>query len=245
MGFISITSPHLGNIYIYIFTCFLTNHLKLIKVRYAEWRRPLRHISSKSGRWDNDLGAQRTSPSTEDLRRDALLALPNPVVKVMMLEWLWPAKKQQMQLLYHKWSGVQNVCLYIYTRIYLSIIKLILYAQRLNPKLPKKAVTESTSRSKVVCRDSSVKRSTQRAWTYLGKIETEKNSNVNIKWEPTTFSKCHAFPTKNLNITTIGVSKQQASSADSMTLGERRGRKTQASNLSPRNIGPQGGASHK
>ena len=97
MGFISITSPIWG-IFTFILHVFLPNHLKLIKVRYAEWRHPLRHISFKIGRWDNDLGAQRTSPSTEDLRRDALLALPNPVVKVMMLEWLWPAKKQQMQL---------------------------------------------------------------------------------------------------------------------------------------------------
>ena len=52
------------NIFLHV---FLPNHLKLIKVRYAEWRHPFRHISSTSGRWDNDLGAQRTSPSTEDL----------------------------------------------------------------------------------------------------------------------------------------------------------------------------------
>lgn len=35
----------------YIFLhVFLPNHLKLIKVRYAEWRHPLRHISFKIGR---------------------------------------------------------------------------------------------------------------------------------------------------------------------------------------------------
>lgn len=220
MGFISITSPILGKIYNIFLHVFLPNHLKLIKVRYAEWRHPFRHISSTSGRWDNDLGAQRTSPSTEDLVGGT------HCWHFRTLLWKWWCLSDFDQLKNNKCTFfitndlVCRMCVYIYILINYQTYFICTESQS---EVAQKSghginVKVQGSLQRFECKKINPRSLNILRQDWNGK---KLKCQYQVRTVPKIYniSKCHAFPTKNLNITTIGVSKQQASSADSMTLG--------------------------
>lgn len=244
MGFISITSPILGKIYNIFLHVFLPNHLKLIKVRYAEWRHPFRHISSTSGRWDNDLGAQRTSPSTEDLVGGT------HCWHFRTLLWKWWCLSDFDQLKNNKCTFfitndlVCRMCVYIYILINYQTYFICTESQS---EVAQKSghginVKVQGSLQRFECKKINLNILRQ---DWNGK---KLKCQYQVRTPPkkyTTSQNAMLSQQKTWTSRQSGYRNNKPAAQIRWLWGERRGRKTQASNLPPRNIGPQGGVSHK